>query len=237
MKLHKNFGASVLLLMLFFISQGAFAQLQPYQDSATAKYVKTTRFDTVSVPYVTGSKTKGVITNESALIDLKVWFAKKDSSVRDAKTYFVIKPGRSLKFGFYGKKIFRCTSSDSAWSQVMYGDDMELLGSKTTDLSDYITASQLSTELADYVLTTVLADYATLDSLTGYANLVQDETIVGEWTFSVPPVLSDGSAPSITPAVTLQNYYGTSGEVYLSEPIKWLLIKSSSGSTYLIPVY
>lgn len=139
----------VILLFAGFLAM-THSQLQPYQDSATAKYVKTTRFDTVSVPYVKGSKTNGIITNESASYDLKVWFAKKDSSVRDEKTYTFLKPGRSIKFSFYGRKIFRCSASDSVFSQVIFGDDISILSDKTIipmDLSGYPARTELSDSL------------------------------------------------------------------------------------------
>lgn len=248
MKLHKNFGASVMLLMLLFILGIAshplaiFAQLQPYQDSATAKYVKTTRFDTVSVPYVTGSKTSGIVTNESASFDLKVWFAKKDSSVRDAKTFTVLKPGRSIKFSFFGKKIFRCASADSVFSQVIFGDDISILSDKTItpmDLTPYTLLSALADSLANYVLTTALAAYPTLDTLLGYANLVQDEVITGQWDFSTAGIkIKAETGPSPTPiGDPALYYYGSSGESFLGVPVAWLRIYDEAGTPYLIPVY
>lgn len=121
----KNIILTVFLAGLFAYAQSS-AQVQPYQVSGTAGYVDTTKYDTVSVPYVQGTNVKGVITNEDAENDLIVYFAKTDSVKRDVNSYVKIGPGKRLKFSFQGRKIYRYASADSVYTQVIFGDGIDL---------------------------------------------------------------------------------------------------------------
>lgn len=136
----KRIGLKVIVILMLGIPAFAgmsYSQIQPYQLSGTAGYVDTTAYDTVSVPYVKGSNVAGFITNEDETNDLVVYFAKRDSVSRDPNSYVKIGPGKRLKFSFAGRKIFRKASADSVYSQVVFGDGMDLGsgGSKGTTTS------------------------------------------------------------------------------------------------------
>jgi len=125
----KRIGLKIIVILMLGIPAFAgicYGQIQPYQLSGTAGYVDTTAYDTVSVPYVKGSTVAGFITNEDETNDLVVYFAKRDSVSRDPNSYVKIGPGKRLKFSFAGRKIFRKASADSVYSQVVFGDGMDL---------------------------------------------------------------------------------------------------------------
>lgn len=109
----------ILVALLMFTSLNMKAQT-PYTNTGKAKYVKTA-VDTFSIPGVTGAYRKGFITNQSTTTSLNVMFSTK-AGVKDTSSRVVIPAGKTLHFNFVGTKIFRYTSADSVYSQVIIGD-------------------------------------------------------------------------------------------------------------------
>ena len=169
----KSIGLKIIAILILGIPAFAgmvMAQVQPYQLSGTAEYVDTTAYDTVSVPYVKGSNVAGFITNEDETNDLVVYFAKRDSVSRDPNSYVKIGPGKRLKFSFQGRKIFRKASADSVYTQVVFGDGMDLGSGGSVKQS-------IGTYTADgggIVATTTKRGIITTASLTGGGNVLID---------------------------------------------------------------
>lgn len=114
-----KFKSIIVVLLLLLTSLSIQAQT-PYTNTGKAKYVKTT-VDTFSIPGVTGAYRQGFITNQSTTTSLNVMFSTK-AGVKDTASRVVIPAGKTLHFNFVGTKIFRYTSADSVYSQVIIGD-------------------------------------------------------------------------------------------------------------------
>ncbi len=114
-------SAFILFMVILFTSLSYESKAQtPFTNTGKAKYVKTA-VDTFSIPGVSGAYRQGFITNQSSTTSLNVMFSKRDGS-KDTSSRVIIPAGKTLHFNFVGTKIYRYTSADSAYSQVIVGD-------------------------------------------------------------------------------------------------------------------
>jgi len=121
----------IAIAMAFMMPDVSTAQDNPTQSySKSNTYVKIT-WDTTDLtvtPYLrnTSDLKSGIITNQSATIDMEVMFSRLTyNNGRDSLTYVRIPPGKTFEFTTRRKKVFRrmlsSTAGDSAKSQVILG--------------------------------------------------------------------------------------------------------------------
>lgn len=99
------------------------AQAQIYQSAAYNKYVKSSAFDTASAQGSVNNQRRTVtVTNETSSTPVLLVYFGNSSGVRDTTGYVRVNPGKILKASFIGRKVYRKTTADSVYSQVIFGD-------------------------------------------------------------------------------------------------------------------
>ncbi len=99
------------------------AQAQVYQSAKYNKYVKSSAFDTASAQGSVDNQRRTVtVTNETSSTPVLLVYFGTASNVRDTTGYVRVNPGKILKASFIGRKVFRKTTADSVYSQVIFGD-------------------------------------------------------------------------------------------------------------------
>lgn len=224
-------------VLLLFISINVTAQIQPYQVNSTAGYIDTAKYDSVNVPYVKGTKVTGVITNEDETNSLIVYFAKTDSVSRDINSYVLIGPGKRLKFSFQGRKIYRYASADSVFSQVIFGEGVDL-GSGGRNASganmnlygylhkdslsgDYSFTGSLDLTDAEVTPNNNLYGYAHKDSANAYS-MVQSMDSVIVTRDAILDTVRVGSNIHLSDGASYRIFWGTTSSIYGSSGDLWL---------------
>jgi len=225
----------VAAVLLLFISAGSFSQLRLYQKKETAKYIQTSR-DTLISPYIQGTIMRGIITNDSETGYLEVWLSKKDSTMLDSTSYARVGPGSKLRFEFQGKRIFRNAVSDSVFSQVLYGDNVDIgpggkrasgatfnaYGYAHKDSANSFTEPQTfdSVSITDEMVADTVRTNTILPRVTGTMNILNtstENTVIGRLDqTSYMSVYGTSSANAIFFAVqnTEQMYIQTTGTLF-----------------------